>query len=141
MRNRILLVLILFLFSSVFFFSKAQDFPFGAVGLSDLTMSKYDRDTAASAVVLKEFGEAYISNSDYHLIFKYHVRIKILKQEGLEQANIEIPLYKQSSTAYEKVSDIKASSFNFENDRTREDVLSEKNIFTEDRNKFVTVKK
>ncbi len=122
--------------------ARAQDFPFGAVSLNVLNMKKYDRDTAAGAVVLQEFGEASIDNGDgYHLIFKYHVRIKILNKNGLGQANLEIPLYKQDNNRYEKIIGIKASSFNFENGRVREEVLQDKDIFTENRNKFYNIKK
>ena len=54
-----------------------QDFSYGGVSRADLEMTVYAPDTSAGAVVLKEFGEAYISNGEnYNLIFKYHVRIK-----------------------------------------------------------------
>lgn len=121
---------------------KGQDFPYGAVALNDLTMTRYDGDTTAGAVVLKEFGEAFINNGDgYHLIFKYHVRIKILNKEGLKQANIEIPLDRQGSNRWEKITVLKASSYNLENGKIHEEVLSDKNVFTEDRNKYYSVRK
>jgi len=137
MKTRILPLFLLFLVCACL---RAQDFPYGAVALSDLTMSRYERDTSAGAVVLKEFGEAFISNEDYKLVFKYHVRIKILNKNGLDQANIMIPLYKEGSTRQETIADIKASSFNLENDRIQEQVLENKNIFTED-SKYFNLKK
>lgn len=63
--------------------SHSQDFPFGNASANDLAMTVYDRDTSAAAVVLKEFGHAYISNDDYHLIFKHHVRIKTSRRNTL----------------------------------------------------------
>jgi hypothetical protein len=138
MKTRILPLVLLFF---TVFCVQAQDFPYGSVAMSELTMTKYDRDTSANAVVLKEFGEAFISDADYHLIFKYHVRIKILNKNGLDQSEIHIPLHKQGNNRIERIVSIKASSFNLENDKIREVELEEKNIFNEDRNKFYSVKK
>ncbi|MEO5601044.1 MAG: DUF3857 domain-containing protein, partial [Cyclobacteriaceae bacterium] len=122
--------------------AKAQDAPFTPVSLIDILQNKYDKDTSASAVVLREFGEAHINNGDgYHVIFKYRARIKILNKNGLGQANIEIPLRKQTNNLLERTIVIKASSFNLENNVVREEVLQEKDIFTENRNKYYTIKK
>ena len=120
----------------------AQDFAYGTVALSDLTMKQYSRDTSAAAVVLKEFGEARISDSDnYPLIFSYHVRIKILKKNGLKESNIEIPLEKASGARLEKILSVKASSFNIEEGQIRQEILDQKNIFTENVHKYLDVKK
>lgn len=119
----------------------AQDFQFGAIPLNDLRMTVYPRDTNASAVVLQEFGQASISNGgDYNLIFRYHARIKILNKNGLSQANIEIGLRKQGNNT-EKVSEIKASSFNLDDGRIRETQLDAKNVYTEDASKYYEVRK
>ena len=135
-----------FLPAFIFIFSSpvlsAQEFNYGTVSIEELTMRHYDRDTGANAVVLKEFGEAFISNGDnYNLIFKYHVRIKILKKNGLAQADIEIPLYKHNNNRFERITSLKASSFNLENGRVHEEVLSDKNIFSEDKNEYYTFKR
>lgn len=134
------------LLSAVFFFislsSFSQDFPYGSVPVQDISMTRYERDTGASAVVLKEFGRAFIRNGDnYELIFKYHVRIKILNTNGLEHSNIEIPLYHQSTTKFEKIIELKASSYNIENGTIREQVVENKNIFEEQPHKNVRIKK
>lgn len=137
------LILISYFLLSTLFSSQAsgQDFPYGSVPLSDLTMTRYPQDTSAGAVVLKEFGEAFISNGDnYNLIFKYHVRIKVLNKNGLGQADIEIPLYRQDDRV-EKVTSIRGSSFNIQDGQIHEEVLQDKNVFTEDRHKYLTVRK
>lgn len=118
----------------------AQDFPFGKVRVDDLSMTTYAGDTSAAAVVLKEFGEAFISDDDYHLIYRYHVRIKILKKNGLDQANIEIPLHRQGNDT-EELQSVRASSFNIENNGVREESLREKDVYTEDVHKYVILKK
>jgi hypothetical protein len=123
------------------FMAEAQDVPFPTISVVDLTKNTYERDTSAGAVVLKEFGEAYIDNDEYHLIFKFRTRIKILNKNGLDEATFEIPLRKLSNNAVEKIITLKASSFNLENDRVSEVVLSDKDVFTEDKNKYWKIKK
>lgn len=122
----------------------AQDdpFPFGTtVSYRELEMSAYEKDTAAAAVVLNEFGEAFIDNeNDYNLIFRYHVKIKILKKSALSQANISILLYKADGR-YEKIRDVDASSFNIENGSMKETKLLDKNVFTENYNEYWDARK
>src|SRR5688500_393642 len=121
---------------------QGQDFPYGSVSAADLHMAVYAPDTSAGAVVLKEFGEAYISNGEnYNLIFKYHVRIKILNKNGLDHSNIEIPLYNDGVNRQERIFEVKASSFNMENGRINEDAVPEKSVYNEDRHKYKDVKK
>lgn len=130
----------LILLSSVIW-APAQDFPYGAISLNDLGMDVYPADTSAGAVVLQEFGHALISNGDsYNLIFRYHARIKILKKNGLSESNIEVALRKQGNNL-EKMTDIKASSFNLEGGRIREAHLDVKDVFSEDVNKYYQVRK
>jgi hypothetical protein len=139
MLNRFLLLFISISASSAL---QAQDFTYGAATLDELRMTRYDLDTSASALVLKEFGDAFISGGDgYHLIFKHHVRMKIFRKGGIGQADIEIPLYIHDNNRFERITNLKASSFNIENGRIREEVLSEKDIFTEVRNEHRTAKK
>ncbi len=122
---------VFFVFSAV----HGQDFGYGGVSLSDVNMTRYDRDTSANAVVLREFGHAFINAETYRLNLRYHVRIKILNKNGLKQANIEIPLRQEGTTRYERIETLKASSFNVENGQIREQILDGKNVFTDDYNK------
>jgi hypothetical protein len=97
---------------------RAQEhgFKFGEITYKDLNMKVYEPDTSASAVVLNEFGEGHVDNDEeIRVVFDYHVRIKILKQRGVDDlANVIILMRKQEGRA-EEVSSIKASSFNLEN--------------------------
>lgn len=96
----------------------------------------YPLDTSAVAVVLDEFGKAYFnSGSDYNLVFEHHVKIKIFKKEGLEYANIEIPLYKLSEFQREKLKVFEAVSFNEENGSVRQTNVGIGNTFTDQKNK------
>lgn len=119
-----------------------QDFNRGTVTLDDLMMSRYEKDTGAAAVVLKEFGHGAIRNGgDYDLVFKYFVRIKILNKNGLSQSNIEIPLYVQGANRFERITSLEAYSYNIENGLIHKEALQNKNVFEEERNKSIKVKK
>jgi hypothetical protein len=115
-------------------------FPFGSTSYSDLEFKEYEADTSAGAVVINEFGEAFVENrNDYNIIFQYHVKIKILKQRALDAADFEIVLYKRNEKS-EKLRSVKASAFNIENGSIRETRLDDKSIFTENK-KYYDLKK
>ncbi len=136
-------LLIAFPFLCLHFISYAQGngFPYGQATYRELDIKNYDKDTAAVALILDEFGEAYVDNdNDNNLIFEYHTKIKILKKGGLSQANFQIFLRKNDSRI-EKILTVKASSFNVENGSIREMKLDSKNIFSEDINKNYNAKK
>lgn len=121
--------------------SQGNSFPYGQVTYAHLDLKRYDRDTSAAAVVLKEFAEAFVSTeSDKGLIFEHHYLIKILKKEGLDEANILIPLYKSESKS-QRILALKASSYNAESNRIQETPANAKNIFTENEHKYKDVKK
>jgi hypothetical protein len=130
-------------FNLVILSSNAQTsgFPFGQVTYRELETPGYSKDTSAVAVVLKEFGEAYFENGDdYNLIFKHHVKIKILKKGGLDYADFEIPIRKIDSKN-ESIRSIRASTFNVENGSMREVKFNPKDVFTENLNKYWDIKK
>ncbi len=123
--------LLLFLTSPIF--SSAQKdngFPAGST-YSELEMTSYPADTSANAVVLNEFGEASIDNDgDNNLLLEYHVKIKILKKAGVEQANFIINLYKDGSQK-QFVKAISASTFNLNNKQLKEIKMEKTAIFNE----------
>src|SRR5690349_17369419 len=90
----------------VSFTAVAQKSPvkFGNIPMEDMKMTVYDKDSSAAAVMLVDYGEAYIQVNTVSatMNFERHVRIKVLKKEGLEYADVEVPLH-ISGTAEEKV--------------------------------------
>ncbi|HEX5170133.1 MAG TPA: DUF3857 domain-containing protein [Cyclobacteriaceae bacterium] len=108
-------------------------FPFGKVTVSELNMKVYEKDTTAEAVILDEFGEAFIDSDGAHnLIFEHHYKIKILKKGGLDRANFSIPLFRYSNSGLDILREVKASSFFVEGDgQIKESKLDNKNIYTE----------
>lgn len=88
---------------------KAQDFPYGQFSLDELKMTRYDKDTTAHAVVLKEFGKTWLSSGDHTpLIHEYHVKIKLFDDQAFNQGTVNIPIYKIDNDKFEKVSDVQA---------------------------------
>lgn len=105
-------------------------FPFGKVSLRQIQMDSYPADTSASAVVLNEFGEAYISDShNGNLVFEYHAIIKVLKKDGMKEADISIPLHHQDGRK-EELFQVKATSYNIENSTVNERSVTQKDIRT-----------
>src|SRR5688572_20774741 len=119
----------------------AQDngFPYGQITYKQFEQPVLVRDSSAEALVLKEFGEAYVNN-DNNLVFEHHYIIRILKQSGLDEANIEIPLFKSSGKS-EALVLVKAASYNIENGSIRPSAINSKNVFTENRSSYLDLKK
>lgn len=115
---------------------------FGDIPMEDLTMKSYDKDSSAAAVVLVDYGQAYIriNPSGAQLHFDRHTRIKILKKEGLEYANASIPLYGQG-TSSESVGGLKAVTYNLENGKVVESKMSKDGVFKEKFSRFVNLQK
>src|SRR5688572_8595482 len=137
-----ILSLVLFCFS-IHFLCISQDhgFPFGQVTYRELEIKKFDPDTAAAAVILDEFGEAYVdNNNDHNIIFEYHVKLKILKKAGVKYGDFELPLKKNDSYK-ERVIGVKASSFNFENGSMRETKFDPKKVYTQNVHKYMDLTK
>ncbi|MFM9837111.1 MAG: DUF3857 domain-containing protein [Cyclobacteriaceae bacterium] len=118
--------------------SSAQKAPikFGDIPMADMKMTVYDKDSSANAVVLTDYGIAYITvtSGGAVLNFERHTRIKILKKEGLDLANSSILLY-HSGSAEEKMTGLKASSYNLEGGKIVETKLSKEGIFKEKYNR------
>ncbi|MFM7850392.1 MAG: DUF3857 domain-containing protein [Flammeovirgaceae bacterium] len=105
--------------------------------LEELRMHKYTGDTTASAVVLRELGEAYFSNFDNNdLVFEYHVKIKILSKEGLKHSNFEIPLYKRDGRT-EKWIRIEGRTYNLNNQSLTYEKFDPKSVFKQTVSEYV----
>lgn len=124
-------------------FLHAQKSPskFGDIAMEDLKMTTYSNDSAASAVYLLDYGKCYVTSNavSFVLNFERHFRVKILKNEGLNPggpADVRIQLWKAGS-GEEKVTSLKAVTYNLENGAVTETKLSKDGIFREKVNKNV----
>jgi len=106
---------------------------FGDVSKEELSMTTYDKDSTASAVILADYGQSvilYRQNVGFSLDFERTTRIKILKKEGLSWGDFSITLYK-SGNADEKLTGLKAVTYNLENGNIVETKVKNDGIFKE----------
>lgn len=127
------------------FTAQGQSAPikFGQVDPKDLTAAPFVADSAASAVVLCDYGTSrfdYINN-DFVLISERTTRIKILKKAGYEAATVEVPLYHQAENS-EKLSSLRGLTYNLVDGKVMKTKLDPSvNAFTEERTPNVRVRK
>lgn len=116
----------------------------GKVTQHEISMTEFDQDKDAEAVILYDIGEYYFSTDDNYgfvLTMKKRSKIKILKEAGIKYANFEIPYYTGSGQGWETVDQISAITYNSENGQLNKTVLDPKSIFEEKVNDKVRLKK
>ncbi|HMP98874.1 MAG TPA: DUF3857 domain-containing protein [Cyclobacteriaceae bacterium] len=113
-------------------YSQKSPLKFGDIAIEDLQMISYENDTSAAAVILLDYGYAYVTFNPgiSFLTYERHVRIKILKKEGFKWADAAIQLY-HSGSSKETTSKIRAVTYNYENGKVVESKLGNDGIFTE----------
>lgn len=117
-------------------FAQKSAIKFGDVPMEALTMKYYPGDSSASAVILADYGSSTIDYSEslgFTLKFERTTRIKILKKEGFEWADYEIPLYRDGATD-EKIVMLKAQTTNLEEGKLVEIKVKNESIFKSDEN-------
>lgn len=135
MRNLLLLVLVLAVHSLM---AHERDFAFGKISAAEQALTVYDKDSTASAVVLNEFGTSRIGyRFDLTLRFEYHVRIKILNDQALDQAKVSIPLRRSDNNRFETLSDLEAATYYIDADGgLREAKLDKKQVFKRNKSAY-----
>ena len=98
-----------------------EKFKFGTVPESLLQMTVYEKDTSANAIVVYEDCDIYydwsISKNDFQRVTDYVVRLKVLRQAGVDYvANNSIAFIQGSiSDATEQITGFQAFTYNLEN--------------------------
>lgn len=129
------------------FYAVCQEFGFGEITSQEKDFNRNQIDSTANAVYLNEYGTTRFSYDSetgrVKLVYDYHVRIKIFNKEGFEAANVVVPLYRTGTNEDQRdfLSDLKASTFNFQNGRFVETQMSSKAVFTEERSKYLLLGK
>jgi hypothetical protein len=97
--------------------------------LDELKMTVYDKDSAATAVVLYEHANLYTDVShNYETRTDFYFRIKILDKAAFDLATISINLYKKK-----RILDLKATTYNLtEIGTVNKTELTENKIYTEE---------
>jgi hypothetical protein len=111
MKTRI--ILLLMIISSVPAYAGFREklpIHWGKVSLAEFSIVPQGRDSAAPAIVLCDFGDIEISNRTF---YARHTRIKILKEEGLQYASIEIPY--QTKDRHDVFYELKARTYVLQN--------------------------
>lgn len=113
---------------------------FGDVSIDELKMTSYDKDSSAAAVVLMDYGEAYIDVNTEKMIFERHRRIKILKKEGLKWADASVRVLHIGSSK-ERVTGLKAVTYNLEGGKIVTTKMSNDGVFEERFNRYIDLQK
>ncbi len=87
---------------------------FGKVDKADLQLTTCDFDKDAEAMVLSDVGTYYLDfrGEQVYQEFQRHVRIKILKEKGLDRADIKIRYL--HGTNSENITSLSANTFNLD---------------------------
>ena len=124
--------------------AQAQPEPlqFGQVAKADLTAAPFVADSAASAVVICDFGRSRLrgKRDGFEVVFERTTRIKILKKAGYGEATVEIPLY-HTGTSAERITNLRGFTHNLVNGGIEKTKLEAGGAFVEKRTAHVNVQK
>ena len=115
-------------------YSQNVDTKFGKISMDEMKMTRYENDTSASAVILFDKARTYFTYDNirgFQINFEHHRRIKILDKNGYDWGNFSITLYNHGYYD-EKVSGIKAFTYNLENGKIEKSKLSSSDKFNEE---------
>lgn len=104
----------LFLFISLVIFAKTELPEYGSIDKTDLQLKECEFDKDAVAYQLMSAGDVYykVIAGDFNIVTERRIRIKILKDSGLKEANIKIRFF--SIGGYESIKDISGITYNLD---------------------------
>lgn len=109
--------------------SHAKEIKFGKFSKDEILLSECSYETDATAVMLSK--TCVVDVSYRSINYRYHIRIKILKEEGLDKANIELPYWRKDGL--EKITSVKGHTINFDETKDKEVTdLNGKSVFDVD---------
>ncbi|WP_282015347.1 DUF3857 and transglutaminase domain-containing protein [Marinifilum flexuosum] len=111
--------------------SHAKGIKYGKFSKDEILLSECSYETDAVAVILSK---TCVVDVSYRAInYRHHVRVKILKEEGLDKANIELPYWRKDGL--EKITSVKGHTINFDENKSKEVTdLNGKSVFDVDLN-------
>ncbi len=112
---RISILSVVLLLHSLTIYAQKELPAFGKIDKADLLLTECEFDKDAVAYKLLDYGDVHYvrGNNIFNIETKRRVRIKILKDKGLDLANIKIKFYSKSN--YENVNDISGVTYNLDN--------------------------
>jgi len=142
-KKKIVLFFCVVLSYSILMAQEKSSVKFGKITPADFDLSKYKFDTSAAAVVIADIGESHYEGNftrGLRLVFKRSRRMKIINKNGFDIATVVFPLYTNGING-DRLSEIKASTYNVENGQVTEMKLDDKSIYTENYTKGIELKK
>ncbi len=136
------LYVIMLLFFSIAINGQNISEEFGKIDKDEIELSQYPQDKDAEAVVIFDVGKSYFvrMNNSYDVVYERTTRIKVFSEAGIKWAEVEIPYY-QEGGIYEKVYDIEANTYNYENGIIHKTPFNVSNTFDKKINNYWNVKK
>ena len=119
------------------------DFKIGKVTAADFMLPADAADTGAAAFIIGDIGESHFVGNNkgwFSLQFERKVRIKINNVNGVDAADFVIPLYTDGD-ATEKLSGLKAYSFNLEGSEIVKTELKNDQVFSDKLSKNLVIRK
>lgn len=121
------------LLSTVAFSQEKLNIKFGKITPADFEVNSPLIDSNTNAIVLADIGNTEFDGNFrdwFTLLFTRHKRVKILNNKGFDAASFSIYLFAQNNKV-EKLTEIKAQTYNLENNNIVTTKLSSKDIFEE----------
>lgn len=115
--KRLCSLLLFCIAGTVILWGQEISFKYGKITNDELTMRVYQKDTTAEAVVLYDEGYSYYvytPENGFVLQTEFKQKIKILKPEGVDRANIDIPYYYGDGSDRDYINNLEAISYNLE---------------------------
>src|SRR5687767_13075225 len=125
--NNAIFVVTAIIFSTPLFAQDKLNIKFGKVSPADFNLPAKNYDTTAAAIIIADVGFSRFQGNNkgsFTLLFERKQRIKIVKQAGMDVATFEIPLYVGDAGTEEKLDNLKAYTYNVENDKVVETKLN-----------------
>ena len=140
--NMKLLLLTFFLGIVTLSYGQYDEPKFGTIAMPDLTMSKFDKDTTAGALILFDNGHSqFVLTNEAKFQFNYerHCQVKIFKKSAFPVGDISIRLYRSGSSK-EDLRNLKAVTYNLVDGKIVKTKLDNDNVYKADGKNYTDVK-
>jgi len=106
---------LLLLLASTTIFAQKELPAYGKIDKADLLLKECEFDKDAEAYTLLNSGDVYynIVAENFNIVTNRRTRIKILKEKGLDRANVKLHFYSKSN--YEEIRNISGVTYNIDN--------------------------
>jgi len=124
------------------FMGYSQEPKFGKVSKEELSEKAYPKDESANAAYLYKNRRThfeYNQQEGFLMVTDIHERIKIYNKDGFDYATKKVNLYKDGS-ANEKLTSLKAMTFNLVNGKIEESKLKKEGEFKTELSKYIDQK-